>query len=68
MAISIRAEKPPIREGAGVLRIGESGVTLETVTSAFLEGTTPQDIADQFPSVTLAEVYDVIAYAACQRQ
>ena len=62
MTIPILAEAPPIREAGGVLCINQTGVTLETVIWAFQQGSTPEDIVDQFPSLTLADVYDVIAY------
>lgn len=62
VAISLIAEAPPIRRAHGVLRVGQTGVTLETVLWAFEQGSTPEDIADQFPSLFLADVYDVIAY------
>jgi uncharacterized protein (DUF433 family) len=62
MPITLHAETPPIRESGGALRVGGTGLTLETVLWAFQQGATPEDITDQFPSLTLAEVYDVIAY------
>lgn len=62
VAVPILAEAPRIRDVSGVLRIGQTGVTLETVLWAFLQGSTPEDIVDQFPTLALADVYDVIAY------
>ena len=62
MSIPLLAEAPPIREADGALRVGRTGVTLETVLWAYQEGTTPEGIVDQFPSLVLADVYDVIAY------
>ena len=44
------------------MRVGQTNVTLETVLWAFQQGATPEDIVDQFPSLGLAEVYEVIAY------
>ncbi|MCI0380220.1 MAG: DUF433 domain-containing protein [Gemmataceae bacterium] len=46
----------------GVVRVARTRVTLDTVVGAFLEGATPETIADQYPSLTLAQVYMVIAY------
>jgi hypothetical protein len=37
-------------------------VTLDTVIAAFVAGATPEEIAQQFPSLGLADVYQVIAY------
>ena len=62
MGIALVAELPPIHEADGALRIGRSSVALETVLWAFQAGSTPQDIVDQFPSVTLGQVYDVVGY------
>ena len=46
----------------GVLRVGGTRVTLDVVISAFLDGATPEEIAQQYPSVTLADLYSVIGY------
>jgi uncharacterized protein (DUF433 family) len=62
VTIPILAEAPPIRDIGGVLRVGQTGVLLETLLWAFQRGSTPEDIVDQFPSLALADVYDVIAY------
>lgn len=62
MSIPLIAQAPPIREAEGALRVGRTGVTLETVLWAFQQGATPEDIVDQFPSLMLADVYEVIAY------
>ena len=61
MSIPLRAQPPPIREADGVLRVGRTNVTIETVLWAFQEGATPDDIKRQFPSLELADIYDVIA-------
>lgn|SRR2546425_7549632 len=62
MSLRLIAEIPPIREADGAFRVGRTGVTLETVLWAFQQGATPEDIVDQFPSLVLADVYEVIAY------
>ena len=46
----------------GVLRVRGTRVTLETVLAAFAEGATAEEIAQQFPSIPLADVYQVIGY------
>lgn len=46
----------------GVVRVGETRVTLDTVVAAFLEGATAEEIAEQYPSLPLADIYAVIAY------
>jgi uncharacterized protein (DUF433 family) len=37
-------------------------VPLETVVHAFRQGATPEEIVQDFPSLTLAQVYAVLAY------
>jgi len=63
MSITISAETLPLRIDAdGVVRVGRTRVTLDTVVGAFLEGATAEEIAHRYPSVDLADVYSVIAY------
>ncbi len=46
----------------GVVRVAGTRVTLDTVVQAFLEGATPEEIQQQYPSLQLPHVYSVIAY------
>lgn len=46
----------------GVIRIGRTRVTLETIIHAFNRGQTPDQIIYRFPAVKLADLYAVIAY------
>jgi len=46
----------------GVVRVGSSRVTLDSVVAAFRTGATAEQIAQQYPSVDLADVYAVITY------
>ena len=46
----------------GVLRVGGTRVTLDTLVAAFREGATAEEIAQQYPSLQLADVYAVIGY------
>lgn len=45
-----------------VPRVGKSRVTLDTIIGAFLDGTSAEGITEQYPSVSLGDVYSVIAY------
>ena len=45
----------------GVIRVGGTRVTLETVVEAFQQGATAEEIVQQYPSLALAEVYAVLA-------
>jgi uncharacterized protein (DUF433 family) len=59
----ITTERVPIHKGAdGVIRVGGTRVTLDTVIGAFKAGATAEEIVQQYPSITLADVYSVIAY------
>ena len=53
----------PIRMDAdGVIRVGGTRVTLDTVISAFSDGATAEEIAQQYPPLGLADIYSVIGY------
>lgn len=56
------AEIPLSADTAGVVRVGGTRVTLDSVVGAFRAGATPEEIAQQFPALVLADVYQVIAY------
>lgn len=51
MTLSLAAHAPPLRQDHGALRVGRSTVTLESVL-----------IIDQFPTITLADAYEVVGY------
>lgn len=53
---------------AGVLRIGDSRVSLETVIIAFGQGATPEQIVEDYDSLELGEVYAVISYYLQNRE
>ena len=46
----------------GVVRVGNTRVTLDTVITAFKEGATAEEMVSQYPSLLLADVYAVIGY------
>jgi uncharacterized protein (DUF433 family) len=59
----ISLEPAPIETDAhGVVRVAKTRVTLDTVVTAFLEGCTPEEITEQYPSLQLSEIYLVIGY------
>ena len=45
-----------------MIGVGGSRVTLDTVVAAFDAGATAEEIAQQYDSVSLADVYSVIGY------
>jgi uncharacterized protein (DUF433 family) len=65
-SIDIKAIPPPLHFDAnGVCRVSDTRVTLLTLIEAFLEGVTPEEIYQDYPSVPsvgLAEVYAVVAF------
>ncbi len=44
------------------IRIGSSRVTLDTLVGQFNLGETPQKIAENFPTLDLADIYSALAY------
>ncbi len=46
----------------GVARVGGTRVTLDTVVRAFIRGATAEEIAQQYPSLSLSDVYATISY------
>jgi uncharacterized protein (DUF433 family) len=63
MSFSIAMDSIPLRvDAAGAVRVGETRVLLDTVVTAFKLGESAEEIADDFPTLDLADVYAVIAY------
>src|SRR5438105_2773160 len=63
MAQALTSDSVPlVTEADGVMRVYGTRVTLETVLAAFAEGATAEEIAQQYPSISLADVYQVIGY------
>jgi uncharacterized protein (DUF433 family) len=61
--VTISAEQPPLMtSGDGIIYVGKTRVTLDTVVEAFNEGATVEEIAQQYPALGLADVYTAIAY------
>jgi uncharacterized protein (DUF433 family) len=63
MDLAAVTEKIPIEtDKDGVIRVGNTRVTLETLVSVFNRGSTAEEIAYQFPVLNIADVYAVITY------
>lgn len=63
MPLTFAADVVPLETDAdGVVRVGKTRVTLDTVVAAFNEGATAEEIVQQYPSLSLADVYQVIGY------
>lgn len=52
----------------GVARVGGTRVTLQTVVGEFLNGSTPEQITQDFDCLQLGDIYCVIAYYLLHRQ
>jgi uncharacterized protein (DUF433 family) len=63
MSLVVTDQPIPLSTDAdGVVRVGNTRVTLDTIIAAFCEGATPETIAQQYPALALADVYAVISY------
>jgi uncharacterized protein (DUF433 family) len=52
----------------GAMRVGKSGVPLESVLAGFEQGQSPETIRSQYPALTLEEVYGAITYSLAHPQ
>lgn len=63
MNISIVTKPVPLHfDAGGVLRVGGTRVSLDSVIAAFHDGATPEEIVSQYDTLSLADVYAVIGY------
>lgn len=63
MVLDVVAEKAPLAtDRDGVVRVGRTRVTLDTVVAAFHDGATAEEIAQQYPALQLGEISAVIAW------
>ena len=63
MALVIDTDPIPLKaDRDGVVRVAGTRVTLDTIATAFQQGATAEEIAQQFPTVALPDVYAVISF------
>ena len=63
MSLQISTQTVPLEVDAdGVARVCGTRITLDTIISAFKDGSTPEEIVNQYPSVSLPDVYSIISY------
>ncbi|MEO7908734.1 MAG: DUF433 domain-containing protein [Roseiflexaceae bacterium] len=63
MTLSTTTELMPLQIDAdGVMRVGGTRVTLDTVIVIFEQGATAEEIVQRFPTLDLADVYFAIGY------
>ena len=53
---------PLTKDEHGVFRVGRARVTLDLVIRAFRRGATPEEIAESYTSLQLADIYQVMGY------
>jgi uncharacterized protein (DUF433 family) len=53
---------PVALDGDGVARVGGTRVTLDTVVHAFVRGATAEEIAQQYSSLSLSDIYSTISF------
>jgi uncharacterized protein (DUF433 family) len=69
MSVPLRAEALPLQtDRDGAIRVGGTRVTLDTVIHAFKGGADAEEIAEGFPTLSLADIYIVIGYYLRHRQ
>jgi uncharacterized protein (DUF433 family) len=59
----VHTDPAPLRvDSSGVLRVGNTRVTLDTIVRAYQDGASAEEIVLRYDSLGLAEVHAVIAY------
>ena len=53
---------PLAQDDDGTIRVSSSRITLDTLVGAFQKGATAEQIQDSFPSLSLRDIYGVIAF------
>lgn len=63
MTLDLEPATLPLRPDAhGVVRVGGTRVTLESVLHAYLDGESAEGIVERFPALDLADVHVTIAW------
>src|SRR5947209_5397370 len=63
MSLDVVSEPMPfVTDADGVVRVGGTRVSLDTLVAAFRDGATAETIADQYPSLRVGDIYSVIGY------
>ena len=63
VALPFAAMPVPLKTDTdGVVRVGGTRVTLDTIVSAFRNGATPEQIVQDYDAVSLSDIYATITY------
>lgn len=69
MNLPVPKDSPPLELTAeGVVRVGGTRVTLDTVVAAFQRGATAEEIQQRYPVLRLGDVYATIGYYLHQKE
>lgn len=69
MSLTVDLQPVPLTiTPAGVMRVSGTRVPLETIVRAFRQGATPEEIVQDFSTLSLAQVYAVVAYYLTHRE
>ncbi|MBI3944217.1 MAG: DUF433 domain-containing protein [Chloroflexi bacterium] len=52
----------------GFLRIAGTRITIHQIVAWYKQGLSPEEIADQYPHISLAQVYAALAYYHANRE
>jgi uncharacterized protein (DUF433 family) len=52
----------------GTVHIGNTRVTLDSIINFYLQGESPEDLHNGFPTIPLQDIYAVIAYYLAHRE
>ena len=53
---------PLATDADGVIRVGGTRVTLDTVIAAYQDGATAEEVVERYPTLNLGDVYTVFGY------
>ena len=59
---AIIEQVPLVRGTDGIYRVAKTRVTLDSVLASFHKGATAEEIADQYSSLQLADIYAIITH------
>lgn len=63
MSLSLQTKPVPLTTNEyGVMRVGSTRVSLDTVIFAYKQGATPEEIVADYSTLDLSDVYAVITY------
>ena len=66
--LTVHGMAVPLRIDAyGIVRVGPTRVTLDTVVWAYRDGCNAEEIVEQYPALSLPDVHGVIAYYLTHR-